>query len=195
MTTHNIINTPFNKLLTHSHLKIKLGAIDGSGFFFCGDLKDIDTEHLNETIINGLEKAIQSSERTLTQLKNTPTTYNEFKKNRIKAKTSAISKTIAEQNNEPLTPEQIDEINEKFDISKSAHEKWKQKIRIKIRKTEKSKAALQKDINKFTSITNRKILAFYPSIDERDTYICIIEGHERGFAWTTGEYERGYGNI
>ena len=192
MTTKDIIGMTFGELLQHAHFKVKLGAVDGSGFFFCGNLAGVDTDHIDDTILTGLEKALESSERNLQALKNTNQSYKHFEEEQTKAKKTAIAKAIEEQHGKPLTPEQKEQINTKFEISRVTHRKWKTDITKRIDRVKSSQKTLRRDIDNFTSIKDREIVKFYPSVDEIDTYICIIKGRERGFAWTTEEFERGY---
>ena len=195
MTTQDIIGMTFGELLQHTHFKVKLGAIDGSGFFFCGNLTGVNTEDLDETILTGLEKALESSERNLQALKNTNQSYKQFEEEQSKAKRTAIAKIVDEQHGKPLTEEQKKEINNKYEISRITHRKWKNDITNRIDRVKTSQKTLRRDISNFTSIKDREIVRFYPSVDEPETYICIIKGREKGFAWTTDEFERGYGST
>lgn len=61
-----------------------------------------------------------------------------------------------------------------------------------VKRNEESIENILDEMLGYKSVSERKVIATYPSIDEKDTLIIIIEGNEGRGVWTTKEYERSY---
>ncbi len=66
------------------------------------------------------------------------------------------------------------------------------KMKQSIKHNEESIEKILDEMLGYKKLSERQVIATYPSIDEKDTLIIIIEGNEGRGVWTTKEYERRY---
>ena len=170
ITKQDLIGQTIDDLAGRYRIDVKLGAKDGSGFVFCGDLSDIDTAELDYMIVTSYRKAIKEHTAFIERERGRDSTYESFIRGaRIKARKLGIDE----------------------DTSPEAYKKWLLQRDRAIKKRIEARTRVKKKLTKFTSISTRKIVDVYKSISEIDTIILLYEGTETGRWWTTEEFQTG----
>lgn len=63
-------------------------------------------------------------------------------------------------------------------------------LKKQIKDNEEKIDMVVREMLNYKRISERQVLATYPSLDEPGTLIIIIDGNEVGNSWTTNDYER-----
>lgn len=195
MKKEQIIGMTISELIEQTTLKVKLGAIGGSGFVYCGYINDIDIDGLDRSIVDAYKATYEKALTTISNLVQKPKGYNDFVNERVNRKRSKVARLIKENDGEPLGRKQLDEIEKEFDTSHLSYKRWLDNLHRKRKTAEATKKGMKRRIDTYKSIQSRKVADVYPSFTEQDTYIVLYDGVERGFAWTTEEYEQGYADY
>lgn len=150
----------------------KIGANDGSGFIFCGPLKDLDPEDVNNELIGAAADGIKYQDERLDIIRRNGANLSAF-----------FDKMISDakrENKKELPPFHIGDYIAYL-------EKRVEKMAYHYAQAEE----LRDYIRKLKPFMKREVLDMYESIDpeDPDTMIVIVEGVERAEAWTTGEYK------
>lgn len=194
-TKQDIIGMTISELIEKTTLKVKLGANNGSGFVYCGHINEIDIDTLDKSIVDAYKATYEKSLITIAHLTQKPKGYHDFIKERNNRKRSKVARTIKENKGKPLTEQQEREIDKEFDVSQLAYKCWLNELHRKLQTATDTKKSMKRKIDTFTTLRSRKVKDAYKSITEENTYILIYDGSERGFAWTTEEFERGYADY
>lgn len=152
-----------SELTSGNYGNIKLGANNGSGFVFCGDVSNIDVEQLDHIVIDHLCKAKKNAQIRVKRLKHKPIDYIDYEQYCARKR---------------LRP------------SESGYKLWLQNHTKEIKAARKSVRACNERLRNYSTIKDRPIVEVYESFTEENTKIVIFDGHERGFAWTTEEFEK-----
>jgi hypothetical protein len=143
---------------------VKLGAGGGSGFVYCGLLRNADFEGINRQIIARNHKTLESAKRRyrghIHRDVSAPAYVRECEKHGVVATFDGYMKHLGQY----------------FD---------------QVKTTKKTIECYEKKIEEYTNIEDRKVIEQYNSILEPNTIIILFEGEEQGEAWTTKEYEEG----
>lgn len=166
------------------NIKCKLGASDGSGFVFCGNMKTLDIDDVDEYIRNSYLRSLEIAKETIQQLSKKNTSYKAYSEEIEQKKARALKLADGD-------PKRIAKIEEDFNPSTLEHHKWKAEILKKLEYSKGVRKRVNKRLNEYTSIATRKVVETYKSIDEPNTIIILYDGNERGRAWTTKEYIEG----
>lgn len=186
MTKQELKGKTVSDLVENYDLKVKLGASSGSGFVFCGRLKDIDVKAIDDDICNTYKTTISNAKRTINTLTQKPKKYSDYEKEletRYRRERGKLIKSGEEFNEYALKIE--------YTPTEDGYTKWLSDIehRLDTAKTTKRRTSMR--LAKFTTIGGRIIEDAYMSIDEFNTVIVIYKGSACGRAWTTKEYETG----
>jgi hypothetical protein len=151
---------------------VKIGAKNGSGFIFCGPLKDLDPEDVNNELIGAAADGIKYQDEQLDIIRRNGANLSAF-----------FDKMISDaklENKKELPPFHIGDYITYL-------EKRVEKMAYHYAQAEE----LRDYIRKLKPFMKREVLDMYESIDPDDpnTMIVIVEGVERAEAWTTGEYK------
>lgn len=149
-------------------MRIKLGCKDGGAFFFIGwtDIffKNLDTWNKNE--LDCFEHRKESMRNSLDTLIATFPNSSAYLREKLKKSKGESIGTYEE------------------------YQAWLERRFNSIQK--KINKVNELDTTTYQSLETRVIEEFYPSVDEPNTYICLIEGDIEGEYWTGKEYERGF---
>lgn len=162
----------------------KIGAKDGSAFVFCGDLKTIDIDRVDEAIRNGYRATINNAESNIRHFTRKDKSYESYERECA----SQYNKLMKQYKNEPKRQKGL---KERYTPSKEGYEKWKAEMARKIEVAKANRKEAKAKLRAFTTIIDRVIAESYKSIDEEDTMIYLFEGNETGYVWTTNEYLNG----
>lgn len=162
-------------------IKVKLGAVNGSGFVFCGNLKDVDICDVDEAIRNQYQITLKIAKDTIRLLKDKDLSYEAYEREMLKKIDNAKKRMLDEK--------MLAETIEEYTPSKLGHHRWTADIRKRLEYAKTSRRNVNAKLNNYTSIADRQIVDEYRSIDEANTLIMLYEGTETGRAWTTNEYE------
>ncbi len=194
-TKQQIIGMTISEIIEQTNLKVKLGAINGSGFVYCGYISEIDIDSLDKSILDAYKSTYEKSLITIANLTQKPKGYHDFISEITRRKKSKVAKVIKENKGKPLTEEQQLEIEKEFDMSQQAYKRWLNALHRKLQTATDTKKSMKRRIDNFTTIRSRKVVDAYNSITEEATSIVLYDGNERGFAWTTEEYEQGFADY
>ena len=147
------------------NINIKLGMIDGSGFVYCGNIADLNTEEIDRYLveekcanITNCVKEIASINRRLAKPDRNYIKYVDAQK---------------ERGNEYL-----------------AKEEWIQSLKDRLSMLSTRRLVEVDKLINYKPIGNRDVAESYRSITE-NAMIILIDGDELGRAWTTEEYKKG----
>ena len=169
--------------LIGSDINCKLGAIGGSAFVYCGNLKDVDICDVDEAIRNRYQISLDHAKRDIKQLAAKDKTYGAYKKD-MQRRFAKASKGVKDEN-------ALAELKEKYKPTKLGWHQWTADITRRLEYARTVRRKVNKRLNEYTSIAERTIVDAYKSIDEKNTVILLYNGKENGIAWTTGEYLNG----
>lgn len=152
---------------TEDEYRIKVGTVDGYGFFFCGT-----TTELKETVADLEEELRDDIRRYADEAKKKFNNHT-----RRDTSPSGYAGRAYKRSGRPATREDYDEfvdnyfkeLKQKFDAMKEAERR--------------------RDVR--TPLSERKIVETYKSISEDNTWIVIITGEDVGKYWTEEEYKKG----
>lgn len=151
---------------------VKIGAKDGSGFIYCGLLKDLNADDVNDELIGAAADGIKYQDERLDIIRRNGANLSAF-----------FDKMISDakrENKKELPPFHIGDYITYL-------EKRVERMAYHYAQAEE----LRDYIRKLKPFLKREVLDMYESIDpdDPDTMIVIVEGVERAEAWTTGEYK------
>lgn len=151
---------------------VKIGAKDGSGFIYCGLLKDLNAEDVNDELIGAAADGIKYQDERLDIIRRNGANLSAF-----------FDKMISDakrENKKELPPFHIGDYITYL-------EKRVERMAYHYAQAEE----LRDYIRKLKPFMKREVLDMYESIDpdDPDTMIVIVEGNETGPAWTTSEYQ------
>lgn len=151
---------------------VKIGAKGGSGFIYCGLLKDLNAEEVNDELIGAAADGIKYQDERLDIIRRNGANLSAF-----------FDKMISDakrENRKELPPFHIGDYITYL-------EKRVERMAYHYAQAEE----LRDYIRKLKPFMKREVLDMYESIDvdDPDTMIVIVEGVERAEAWTTGEYK------
>lgn len=182
----NVKDMTVKDLVDGYNFRVKLGANDGSAYIYCGTLEGVDISKLDEAIMAGYERAKADAQRRLNALIGKNKDYKGFEREYLRKRESKRKRF--ENKGMTLTDEDLEA---EFPINEGAYNVWKMQTAKDIKGIRFKVAKLQGQIDRFTSVGDRKVVEIYKSIDEKDTYIVHFKGRERGLYWTTKEFENG----
>lgn len=151
---------------------VKIGAKDGSGFIYCGLLKDLNAEDVNNELIGAAADGIKYQDERLDIIRRNGANLSAY-----------FDKMISDakrENKKELPPFHIGDYITYL-------EKRVERMAYHYAQAEE----LRDYIRKLKPFLKREVVEMYESIDpdDPDTMIVIVEGVERGESWTTGEYK------
>ena len=170
---------------------IKVGACDGSGFFYCDNLTK-NTPKIIEFIGNRyLESAKKNLEETKNYFENFDTIWEErfAKMNLVKDKN--WREKVIEDVPIKQRAEKRKYLEKKLkDLPKAIKQK-KEQMELEKKQLPHEIKRLEKYIATFVPMLERKVVDKYDAIspDEKDTIIVRISGDERGKYWLITEYQ------
>jgi hypothetical protein len=162
-------------------VKVKLGAQNGSAFVFCGNLKDVDICDVDEAIRNNYLITLKTAKDTIRCLKDKDLSYVSYEREMLKKIDNAKVRVQDEA--------RLLELIEQYTPTNLGYHHWVADINKRLEYAKTTRRRVNKKLNDYTSIAERKIVDEYRSIDEANTLILLYEGTENGKAWTTHEYE------
>ena len=149
--------------LKDKQFPVKLGTQDGSGFIFCGEMSELDTDQLDMELVEAKARSIcfceDTIKRTRSKLKNGKTEY----------------------------PKYVEKCKDENYIT---YEEWKQMLQTRLNYYTKEKPNRIQNMIDYVRVSERKVVETYRSVTE-DAIIVIMEGDESGLAWTTEEFKKG----
>lgn len=167
-TTRGVNDNFFERLYaTEEEYRIRVGTVDGYGFFYIGT-----TTELKEKILDIEEELRDDIRRIADDAKKEFNNYT-----RRDTSPSGYAGRAYKRSGRPATREDYNEfvdnyfkeLKQKFDAMKKAERKRDQR----------------------TPLSERTIVEIYKSISEEDTWIVIITGCDIGKYWTEEEYKKG----
>lgn len=151
------------EFVNNNNGRIKLGACDGGAFVYCGDIDNMSIEELDKKILYSFNRTKMNAKIRINALNEKP--YEDW------LKTQQINGT----------PESMCD--------------YESYLSDRTRRIESAKRTLKdytQRLKTWRSVGDREIIDVYDSILEPNTKVVIYDGRERGTAWTTEEYERGF---
>ena len=151
------------ELLTTPHQNVKIGA-GGGGFLYCGKVEGIDYDDLDKR--NVIKRATSISEslshiaRIKVKMKDPVKAYERYEVNMLAS------------NKDPVT-----------------YEEWTERQTSDMLTEHNNVNRNIAELIAYKKMCDRQVVDVYKSIDEYYTAIVIVEGTEKGSAWTTKEYE------
>lgn len=150
-------------------IHIKLGANKGSGFVFCGSAKDIDFDKIDADICDAYRQTIKNAEVTIKSIEERGKTYDDYK-NYVKRRNSSVTK------------------GKKTRATEQGYQRWLSGMESRVKSAGKTKEKTKRKLESFTTLRDRKLVEFFASITEDNTFVFVYEGEEAGDIWTTAEY-------
>lgn len=147
---------------------VKLGTVGGAAFIYCGKIENLDIKELGVRFSTLDRERLIKNDKKIDSTRNT--TREEYE--RLLSIRNKRLKT-------DLRP------------SEEGYKEWKRRTEAELERRKKYREKLLNKLNKLYNFEARTIIRMYPSADEDDTLIVIIEGKEIGNAWTTEEYKNG----
>ena len=155
---------------TEDEYRIKVGTVDGYGFFFCGT-----TTELKEVVAD-LEEELHDECRRIAE--DTKKRFNAF--TRRDTSPSGYAGKAYRRSGRPATYEEYENFVKGY---------FKE---LAVKYNTMKEAERRRDVR--TPLSERKIVETYKSISEDDTWIVIITGEDVGKYWTEKEYKEGVAN-
>lgn len=157
-------------LETEGNFNIRVGCIDGSGFFYCGTTDDLKERlgSIEEYLQSEYKRHYEKMEEQFLEYMRRDISPNRYLRT-YHARTHEI----------PTYEDYLKNVKEWFGLMK------------------KSDTAVKKAKMKYLKrkpLKERVIVDFYKSFSEEDTWIMLISGDEEGEFWTADEYKKGMNN-
>ena len=177
-------------VLQKSPIKVKVGTKDGDGFMFCGRFTQEAIDDLDDEIIIKKAKQIAQCESNIGVLERQLTWDGYvYVMNRRFANAIKKAKREAENRGKALTDAEENLLKKEYEPTEAKFAENCVNTENKIERILKKERKIAKSLKNYVSISERKIVESYASIDEPNTTIVLLEGREAGNAWTTEEYE------
>lgn len=162
------------EVLLKNKNNVKIGAM--SAFFYCG----VPNQEAIELLYAFSYTQKAKFNRDLSDIKKFLDNFDEFWKNELRAK---IEQALVEKGGK-ITEREKNKIKDE----------WLQSKRISYNQSQSKLKALTDFLNDWKPIPDREVKEIYDSIDANEpdgTKIILVDGLEKGFYWTTNEYEKG----
>lgn len=177
-------------VLQNPPMKVKIGTKDGGGFMFCGYFVQEIIGSLDDEIIIKKAKQIAQCEDNISVLEKQLTWDGyTYAMNRRYANAVKKAKKEAENRGENFTDAEKRVLKKEYEPTEEKFAEHCVDTEHKIERKLKKEKMIANTLKNYASISERKIIEKYASIDEPNTTIILIEGREVGTAWTTEEYE------
>lgn len=158
-------------VLTGYEGPVRIGAKDGSGFIYCGNLADMNPNDIDDEITGRWADLVTFNERTVANYSKAGAPFRTYTADMVRD---------AQSTGQDELPE--------FSLAKYlAYVEYQYS---KLRKAYKRLRDLQRFQATAKPIMKREVVETYESVGETDVLIIIVEGHEICEAWDASEYNK-----
>lgn len=193
---HRILVRDLMTTQPYCERNMKIGAVHGTGYYYCGIGKDLPAEKITRELFQATLNRRDSAIKRLCMLENTSRDYDSYKalcEQKIRQHVLEAERRMA---NTSKTVGEVDraKIFEKYGPSPMKYKKYLNDLDADIKET---KAAVDEGLRRligFKRIENRKVVDISISVapwEPSGTMICKVEGDDRGLYWDTDEYVNG----